>query len=327
MRVLLIKMSSLGDVVHALAPVTDAARAKPGIVFDWVVEEAYQDIPKWHPAIGRVIVAPLRRWRKSPLKTIRSGEWTVFRANLRREKYDMVLDAQGLLKSAFVGHQAPPPLVGRSIRTAREPAAALFYQRRIPVNLHRTEVAQIRELFAKALDYPQPNTPADFGIDRSQFKNASGQKYAMLLHGAAWESKLWPEDRWLAVGKTIKSAGLNILLPWGSELERQRAEKIASAIGGTVLPKIAISDLARTIANAEFVVGLDTGLTHIAVALGVPTLTIYGPSIPVYEAVARTQLINLCSTDSKVVDTSRPTTVPAEAVITALRSWLSRAAP
>ena len=324
MRVLLIKMSSLGDVVHALAPVTDAARAKPGIAFDWVVEEAYQEIPKWHPAVRRAIVAPLRRWRKSPIKTIQSGEWTAFRAELRSEKYDLILDAQGLLKSAFVGRQAPGPLVGRSFSTAREPAATLFYSKQIPVDLKRTEVEQLRELFGKALDYPPPNTPADFGIDRAQFTSSALEPYAMLLHGAAWESKLWPEDHWIAVGKIIKAAGLNLLLPWGSEGERLRAERIATAAGGTVLPKIAVAELARTIANAEFVVGLDTGLTHIAVAFGVPTLAIYGPSVPVYQSVARGELINLCSTDSKVVDTSRPTTVTADAVITALEPWLKR---
>ncbi|MGZ8900295.1 MAG: lipopolysaccharide heptosyltransferase I, partial [Limisphaerales bacterium] len=322
MRVLLIKMSSLGDVVHALAPVTDAARAKPGIIFDWVVEEAYQEIPKWHSAVRRVIVAPLRRWRNSPIKTIRSGEWAAFRAELRSEKYDFVLDAQGLLKSAFVGRQAPAPLVGRSFSTAREPAAALFYARQIPVDLRRTEVEQVRELFAKALDYPQPTGPADFGIDRTQFGNSVPERYALLLHGAAWESKLWPEDRWIAVGKRIKAAGLNLLLPWGSEGERQRAEKIAAAIGGTVLPKLGVAELARTIANAEFVIGLDTGLTHIGVALGVPTIAIYGPSAPVYESMARGELINLCSIHSKTVDTSRRTTVAADAVIGAVQPWL-----
>ena len=324
MRVLLIKMSSLGDVVHALASITDAAGAKPGITFDWVVEEAYQDIPKWHPAVQRVILAPLRRWRKSPIKTIRSGEWAAFRAELRREKYDLVLDAQGLLKSAFVGRQAPAPLVGRSSRTAREPAAALFYKKHIPVDLQRTEVEQVRELFAKAIGYPQPNTPADFGIDRARFASAGPERYAMLLHGAAWQSKLWPQDRWIAVGKKIKTAGLQVFLPWGSEDELQRAQEITNSGGGIVLPKLSVPELARTIANAEFVIGLDTGLTHIGVAFGVPTLAIYGPSVPVYESVARGELINLCSSDSKLVDTSRPTTVAADAVLNALQPWLER---
>src|SRR5688572_4228135 len=124
MRVLLIKMSSLGDVVHAFVSVTDAARARPGIVFDWVVEDAYQDIPKWHPAVRRTIVAPLRRWRKSLVRTVWSGEWKMFRDALREEEYDLILDAQGLLKSAVVGKQAKGPLAGRAASAAREPAAA-----------------------------------------------------------------------------------------------------------------------------------------------------------------------------------------------------------
>ena len=116
MRVLLIKMSSLGDVVHALAAVNDAATARPGIVFDWAVEESYSAIPKWHPAVDRAIVTPLRRWRKSPVETLRSGEWKRFREELRRENYDVVLDAQGLLKSAFVGLQARGTLTGRNAK-------------------------------------------------------------------------------------------------------------------------------------------------------------------------------------------------------------------
>ena len=322
MRVLLIKMSSLGDVVHALASVTDAVRARPEITFDWVVEEAYREIPKWHSAVQRVILSPLRRWRKSPVRTIRTGEWSAFRTELRSEEYDVVLDAQGLLKSAFVGIQAAGPLVGRSTSTAREPAAALLYNRRIKVDLALTEVEQLRQLFARALDYEQPGTPADFGVERNRFRATSSERYVLFLHGAAWESKLWAEERWVTLGKKIREAGLNILLPWGSEVEHQRAGRIADAVGGKVLDKLSIADLARTLAGAEFVVGLDTGLTHIAVALGVPTATIYGPSVPVYGAVARGKLVNLCSSDSTKVDASRSTTVATEVVLKAVQPWL-----
>src|SRR5687768_2197036 len=237
MRVLLIKMSSLGDVVHALAPITDATRANPQIQFDWVVEEAYQDIPRWHPAVNRIIVAALRRWRKSPLRALSSGEWRNFKNELRREKYDLVLDAQGLLKSAFVARKTKSPIAGRSRNSIREPLASLFYHRKIEIDLRLTEVEQLRQLFALALGYPQPTTPADFGIDRAQFKTRTNAPYAMFLHGAAWPSKLWPEDRWIALGQHIRSAGLNILLPWGSDSERDRAQRLASALNGTVLPK------------------------------------------------------------------------------------------
>jgi heptosyltransferase-1 len=322
MRVLLIKMSSLGDVVHALAPITDASRAHPQIKFDWVVEEAYQDIPQWHPAVNRVILASLRRWRKSPLRAFSSGEWRNFKNELRREQYDLVLDAQGLLKSAIVARKTGAPIVGRSRASIREPLASLFYQRKIHIDLRLTEVEQLRQLFAHALGYLQPTTPADFGLDRAQFQTTTPSPYAMFLHGAAWPSKLWPDDRWIAIGKHIRFAGLNILLPWGSEAERHRAQNLASAIGGTVLPKQSIPDLAKTLANASFVIGLDTGLTHIAVALRVPTVTLYGPSIPVYSTVAGGTLLNLTSTNSQTVDTSRPNTIPTETVLHAITPWL-----
>lgn len=324
MRVLLIKMSSLGDVVHALAPVTDAVKAVPGISFDWVVEEAYAEIPKWHPAVSKVILAPLRRWRKSPVQTIRSGEWRMFREELRAERYDLVLDAQGLLKSAFVARRTGFPITGRSRKSIREPAASMFYARKLDVDLRLSEVEQLRQLFAAAIGYEQPTTPADFGIDRENFRVNAGEPYVVLLHGAAWESKLWPEERWIVLGKEIGREGLRVVLPWASDAERDRAKRIADAVGGTVWPKASIPELARTVAGADFVVGLDTGLTHIAVAFGVPTVTIYGPSVPVYDQIARGSLVNVCSSDSKIVDTNRPNTVAAERVIEAVRPWLKR---
>jgi heptosyltransferase I len=322
MRLLLIKMSSLGDVVHALAGVTDAARAKPGTVFDWVVEEAYQDIPKWHPAVKITILAPLRRWRKSPVKTVWSGELKAFRQELRRERYDLVLDAQGLLKSAMVGQQARGKLAGRSASTAREPAAALLYGKRIKVDLQRTEVEQLRQLFAKAIGYEEPQTPADFGLDRTKFGKTGGQPYVVFLHGAAWKSKLWPEDRWIELGAAVRKRAFRVLLPWGTDAERSRAERIAAKVRGEVLDRLGMAELGQLLANAQFVVGLDTGLTHLAIALGTRTVTLYGPSVPVYDRVAGGELVNVCSTDSKVVDTSRPTTVPVEAVVRATEVWL-----
>ena len=326
-RVLLIKMSSLGDVVHALAGVTDAARARPGIEFDWVVEEAYQEIPKWHPNVMRVIVSPLRRWRKSPVRAIRSGEWGAFREALRAKKYDLVLDAQGLLKSAFVGLQAGGLLVGRNAGSAREPAAALLYKKRCKVNLDLTEVEQLRELFALAFGYERPKTPADFGIEKEQFlqtqTSQSEGTYIVFLHGAAWESKLWPEERWKELGRFVMSKGLRVVLPWGSEEEQKRAERIAREVKGGVLDQLGISELAKVLAGARCVVGLDTGLTHIAIALGVRTITLYGPSVPVYDKVANGELVNLTSEASFKVDTARPTTVEVREVVRAMEPWIA----
>ena len=130
MRVLLIKTSSLGDVIHALPALTDAARAIPGIKFDWVVEEGFAEIPTWHPAVGKVIPVAIRRWRKNLWQTIKSGEWRRFKQSVRSTKYDLVIDAQGLFKSALPAMLAHGPRAGLDRASAREPLSALLYQRR-----------------------------------------------------------------------------------------------------------------------------------------------------------------------------------------------------
>lgn len=319
MRVLLVKMSSLGDVVHTLAPITDAQRLNPGLEFDWVVEEAYESIPRWHPAVRRVIPVALRRWRRSPWAMIRDNEWFRFRADLRKDLYDLVLDAQGLMKSGWIGTQARGPLAGRSRASAREPLAAAFYSRRYEINLDLPEVEQIRQLFARALGYEQPNTPADFGIDRT-FIDVSpyAGESVVLVHGAAWRNKLWPVENWKVMGKHFARKGLKVLLPWGNDEEKCRAEQIASHCGGEVLAKLAVPELASLLAHTRVVVGLDTGLTHISIALGTPTLTLYGPSVPVYDRVSSGKVMHLTSSDSRVVDTTRPNSVPIETVLDAV---------
>jgi len=323
MRLLIVKTSSLGDVIHTLSAVSDAAAACPGLVCDWLVEEAYREVPAWHPAIRRVIPCALRRWRRAPLTAWRSGEWSRFRADLRQDAYDLVLDSQGLIKSAFLAIQARGPVAGRTFGSAREPLAALFFRYRIPVDVvGQNEVEQARQLFAGALGYPRPSTPADFGIDPAKFPRTDPAPYAVLVHGAGWPSKLWPEDRWQALGKQIAGAGVKVKLPWGSEDERARATRIASACGGEVLPRMDMGAIAPLIAGARFVVGLDTGLTHLSVALGVRTLALYGPTTPVLDRVGRGELVNLRSVEEWTIDTRRPNTVPLGKAQEALARWL-----
>lgn len=325
MRILLIKMSSLGDVVHALTGVTDAARALPGVEFDWVVEEAYADIPAWHPSVRRVITCALRQWRKSPVSTMRNGSWARFQQELRQVDYDLVLDAQGLIKSGFVARQARGPIAGRTAKSAREAAAALFYQHTCAVDLALTEVEQLRQLFALALKYPRQPSAADFGIDpaRLPIREAGGAaaKTIPLMHGAGWKTKLWREENWIGLARALRDRGFKPVLPWGSPSEYARAGAIAAATGAEILPKLKVNELAALLRTSRFVVGLDTGLTHIAIALGVPTVTLYGPSVPVYTEVAGGRLVNLCSGDHQSVDTRRPNTVPLQQVLDAIESW------
>lgn len=323
MRLLLVKTSSMGDVVHALAPLTDAARAVPGLACDWLVEEAYGEIPTWHPSVRRVIPCALRRWRRNPRQAWTSGEWQRFRADLRRDEYDLVLDAQGLVKSAWLAAKARGPVTGRTFRCSREGLATLFYDYRIPVDLGRTEVEQLREFFARALGYERPAGPAEFGIDRGRFTPPAGAAYAVFLHGAAWPSKLWPEERWVALGRLVRERGLRVLLPWGSADEQARSQRLAAAFGGEVLPKARIGELAHVLAGARFVVGNDTGLTHVAVALGVRAVTLYGPSAPLFDQIAPVQPVDLRSVESDQYDLGRPNTVAFERVRDAIAPWLA----
>ena len=284
MRVLVVKMSSLGDVIHTLPALGDAARAMPDIAFDWVVEEAFAEIPAWHPAVREVIPVALRRWRKRPLRALRGPEWRRARAALRRQRYDVVIDAQGLLKSAFIALQVRSPRCGMDWRSAREPLASLAYRRRIavPKDLHAVE--RTRLLFARALAYPAPVTPADYGL-RAAFAEGAGDAAAqpphlLLFHGTARAEKLWPRAHWVELARLAGQRGYTSWLPWGSELEYERASGIAAAAGdcARVLPRLDLRGLADRLRQVHAAVAVDTGLGHLAAALDVPAVSLYGPT-------------------------------------------------
>ncbi len=326
MRVLIVKTSSLGDVIHTLPALTDAARALPGIRFDWVVEEGFAEIPRWHPAVERVIPVAVRRWRKHPLRAWRSGEWRAFTAAIHAERYDAVIDAQGLLKSAWLARHAHGPLHGLDRRSAREPLASLFYRHRHAVAWGRHAVLRVRELFARALGYALPagrgdapaghagtapaaspsaatgpcrgrhapagGPPADaadpYGLDRArvlagagQAAGSAGTSYLVFLHGTTWPTKHWPELYWRRLAERACAAGWQVHLPWGSDAERARAERLAEGLAGArVLPKLTLAGVAAEIAGARACVAVDTGLGHLAAALAVPTVSVYGPTNP-----------------------------------------------
>ncbi|MBF7729858.1 lipopolysaccharide heptosyltransferase I [Pseudomonas sp. N040] len=281
MRVLLIKTSSLGDVIHTLPALTDAARAIPGIQFDWVVEEGFAEIPAWHPAVAQVIPVAIRRWRQHPLQTLRNGEWRRFKARLRETRYDLVLDAQGLLKSAWLTRYVPAPVAGLDRASAREPLASRFYDRGYAVPCEQHAVQRLRQLFAQALDYPLPATVGDYGLDRASMADAGGQPYLLFLHGTTWVSKHWPEADWRALAERMNAQGWAIRLPWGNAVEKARAERIAAGLEhAAVLPKLNLAGVAKVIAGARACVAVDTGLGHLAAALDVPTISLYGPTLP-----------------------------------------------
>lgn len=328
MRVLLIKTSSLGDVVHTLPALTDAARAIPGIQFDWVIEEGFAEIPTWHPAVAKVIPVAIRRWRKSLLQTLKNGEWTRFKASLRADRYDLVIDAQGLLKSAVATRYVDAPIAGLDRDSAREPIACRFYDRCYAVPREQHALERVRQLFAQALDYPLPQTPADYGLDRAAMAGEVGEPYLLFLHGTTWPSKHWPEANWRELVGLMTEQGWAVRLPWGNEAEKQRAERIVSGFGtAQVLPKLNLIGMAKVIAGAKACVAVDTGLGHLAAALDVPSISLYGPTLPGRVGAYGRSQVHLCAPgpNSGLGDRHKPCfeNLPASQVAAALDTLLS----
>ena len=280
MSVLIIKTSSLGDVLHTLPAVTDAARLLPGIRFDWVVEEGFIEVPIWHAAVDTVIPVALRRWKHGFLHALRRGEPQATVKQLRKHRYDRIIDAQGLIKSAIISRFARGRRYGLDRSSAREPLAARAYNQVFPVPRAQHAVARVRQLFAAALEYAVPDTSPDYGI-RERFAATPRQSCLVFLHGTTWPTKHWPDEYWVELAAMAAANGLQVKIPWGSATEQQRAEKIAAAHQGVeVLPRMGLGELAEVIAGASGVVGVDTGLVHLAAALGTPCVTLYGATDP-----------------------------------------------
>lgn len=282
MRVLIIKTSSMGDIIHTLPALTDAGNAFSNITFDWVVEENFSEIPSWHPLVKKIIPVALRRWRKHFFSSTTWKEFFIFYKKLRENRYDLIIDAQGLVKSTFLTYLAKGTRCGFDRASAREAVASLFYQRTFCVSKKQHAIRRLRSLFSQALSYSLPTTTPQYGIHRQTFLSAEKkEKYILFLHGTTWKTKWWPEDYWIALSKKVIAAGLHIKLPWGNTTEKERAERIAShSTHAEILPRLDLSAMAKIIANAEAIVSVDTGFCHLAAALDVPTISIYGATDP-----------------------------------------------
>lgn len=283
-RVLIVKTSSMGDVLHTLPALTDAINAYPDICFDWVVEEGFAQIPSWHQAVDTVIPVAIRRWRKNWFNAPIRTERMQFRRAIQTHHYDAVIDAQGLLKSAFlVTRYAKGTKHGYSRQCAREPLASFFYDIRHDVSRKMHAVERIRQLFALSLNYPIPQSQGDYGIAQHFLSLPSFDKrpYLVFLHATTRDEKHWPESHWRELIALLADSGLRIKLPWGAEHEHQRAIRLATDFDYVdVLPKMSLAQVAQVIAGAKSVVSVDTGLSHLTAALDKPNITLFGPTDP-----------------------------------------------
>ena len=281
MRILLVKTSSLGDVIHNLPVASDIRRCLPEAKIDWVVEEGFAEIPRLHPGVRKVIPVAMRRWRKSLLSRTTWRELGQFRRLISADFYDAVVDTQGLIKSALFTLAARGHKFGHA--HPREALAALGYDTAIDVERQMNAVTRNRLLVAGALGYSLAELSLDYGIAASTLATGwmPSRKYAVLLTATSRADKEWPEEHWHALGNALNAAGFACVLPGGSPAERERAARIAGSLEQAVAaPALNLTDLASLMAGATLVVGVDTGLVHLAAALQRPTVAIYCGSDP-----------------------------------------------
>ena len=325
MKILLVRVSSLGDVLHNLPMVADILRHHPDARIDWVVEEGYVSLVRLNPHVRKVIPFALRRWKKGLKDPAVRAEFRAFFRDLRAEQYDYVFDTQGLIKTGLVMAAARVRKGGQKIGMANgtedsgyEGASRIFHSRSIPVEPRTHAVQRGRVVAAAALGYAL-DTPPDFGLaapdpaKRPAWMPAGD--YAVFFHGTARDAKKWASENWIALGHAL--APLSILLPWGSPREKEEAERLAAALpNAAVLPKLSMMDAVELARHAALAVGVDTGLTHIAAAFVRPTVEIYCDS-PRWKTEGNwsPRIVNLG-------DTGSPPSV--NEVVTAARSLLEK---
>nr|WP_294839163.1 lipopolysaccharide heptosyltransferase I [uncultured Methylotenera sp.] len=298
LKLLIVKTSSLGDVIHNLPIIHDIRTHYPDAEIDWVVEESFADIPKLHPGVNRVIPVALRRWRKAIFSKNTWAEIKTAKRSIAQQSYDVILDTQGLIKSGLITSLSHGYKHGFDKNSVREPLASHFYQTSHFVARNQHAVARIRALAALTFGYATPTDLPNYGIAASaQADLALNSPYVVGLHGTSRDSKLWPVTHWIQLGAELAKLNLQLVLPWASAAEFERAQQIAGALhNATVLPKQRIAQLATIISQAQAAVGVDTGLSHLSVALSIPTVAIYTDTNPALTGVyagANAPAINL----------------------------------
>lgn len=277
-HILLVKTSSLGDVLHNLPVVSDIVRHYPHAQIDWVVEEGFAALPGLHPMVRNVIQVAVRRWRGSLMSAATRSEIKKFRQTMAGLHYDIAIDTQGLFKSALLMKSVQGLRCGFDWQSARESIASLLYQRTFKVAKGQHAVERNRQLAAQALGY-ELSAAADYGIcaPPALVKGT----YAVLLHATSRADKLWNEAGWIELGCYLHEKNIRCFLPWGNKAENERSLKLAASIPDAVAPpRLSLDEAAALLGGARAVIGVDTGLAHLAAALGVPTIGIYTMTDP-----------------------------------------------
>jgi len=291
MRVLLIKLSSMGDVIHTLPAINDAYQNIPDLKISWLIEPGFAEIANWHPAVEKVITLPLRKKQYAQIFTNLK--------ELRKEKFDLILDAQGLLKSAVLARIARGnKRVGFDWPSAREHVASVFYDQNYSASWQLHAVTRLRNLFAQVFGYKIPQDIVDYGVKLQANENITtcDAPYLMFLHGTTWDSKHWPEAYWIALANLVAQHGYHVHVTWATTEQQQRAQRIAAkAANVIVLPHLTINQAATVLARSKGVVAVDTGFAHLSAALAKPTVALFGATDVRKCATLGQKTINLAS--------------------------------
>lgn len=272
----------MGDVLHTLPALTDATQAIPALEIDWLVDEGFSPIPAWHPAVKNIITVPLRKWKKNIFSLKTAIEFFSFCIVLRKKKYDLIIDAQGLLKSAITAKIANGKIAGLNKDSAREPISCFFYAKKYAIKKNQHAILRTRQLFAQIFNYPFEDKKINYGVhfDKLPILPISLENnYVVFLHGTTWESKHYPNSYWKILLEKCHENNMIVYLPWGNDTEKLRAEKLIEGIPtAKILPRLSISQMAAVLKKATAVVAVDTGFGHLCAALGTPTISLYGPT-------------------------------------------------
>ena len=272
----------MGDVIHTLPAITDLARAIPDLTIDWVVEETFQEIPRWHAAIRHVFPCALRRWRKHPFKASRSKEWKHFCAKLQKEKYDFVIDLQGLVKSAFITRLAHGLRCGFDFSTVREKLASFAYDELFVVSKSLHAIDRNRKLLADVVGYEYDRRQLDYGIVTNNIRPAGlPRNYAMFIVNTSMKHKYWALKNWRSLLEKTAEQNIPVVIPAGYAEEKKYVDSIVAGFSHvTVLPLSALTETKTVIRHADVVVSVDTGLSHLSAALNRPTIVLYMSTDP-----------------------------------------------
>ncbi len=286
--VLVVRPSSLGDIVHTLALVSDIEAHAPGTAIDWVAEEAFVPLVSLDPRIRRVIPLAFRRWRRTAILPRTLGQFRNFVHDLRGQRYGAILDLQEQVKGAIVARLAHGRRHGFDRRNIREPLATFLDDEHHMIARGQHFIDKARALAAAALGYTVQGPPRWKLLPPARNAAMPAGPYAIAFHATSRDDKLWPEDAWRALLAHFAQASFSVLLPWGSETERARSLRIANAAPNAIVPpRQSLPELATLARSAEVVVGVDTGLTHLAAALGTPTVSIFTSTDAALAGVAR----------------------------------------